>query len=466
MTSDSNAFLGTQPMGRLMRKFAVPCVVSLLFGALYNIVDQIFIANADYLGSYGNASNSVVFPLTVIALALATMLGDGCCALVSLSLGAGHRDDARRSVGTAVVTLVLVSLVLTAVYLIWPEQILTMFGARVNAETFRLSREYFFYIALGVPFYIVGQALNPIIRSDGSPRFAMLTLLAGALTNCALDPLFIYGFHWGMMGAAVATVAGQIVSAAMAVGYLFRMKAVKLDRDAFKPRVKLLSRILPLGVTSFLSQISIVLSMAAVLNMAAKYGSLDPIFGMEEYAQIPAAVIGIVMKFFQIVVSISIGMAAGCIPLIGYNMGAGKPERVHELLVRLTVAELIVGIIATLICELFPYPLIAIFGAANESVHYTNFAVRCIRLFMLLTPLACINKSTFIFLQAMGKPVQSTLLSMLREVAFGVGLPLLLPLFWGLDGLIWFMTAADILTLPVTIAAILSIRRQLKALPA
>ena len=187
---------------------------------------------------------------------------------------------------------------------------------------------------------------------------------------------------------------------------------------------------------------------------------------MEEYAQIPAAVIGIVMKFFQIVVSISIGMAAGCIPLIGYNMGAGKPERVHELLVRLTVAELIVGIIATLICELFPYPLIAIFGAANESVHYTNFAVRCIRLFMALTPLACINKSTFIFLQAMGKPVQSTLLSMLREVAFGVGLPLLLPLFWGLDGLIWFMTAADILTRPVTIAAILSSRRQLKALPA
>ena len=464
MNTDSNAFLGTQPMGRLMRKFAVPCVVSLLFGALYNIVDQIFIANADYLGSYGNAANSVVFPLTVIALALATMIGDGCCALVSLSLGAGHRDDARRSVGTAIVTLVITSLVLTAVYLIWPEQILTMFGAHVNAETFRLSREYFFYISLGLPFYIVGQALNPIIRSDGDARFAMVTLLAGALTNCVLDPLFIYGFHWGMMGAAVATVIGQIVSAAMAVGYLFHMKAVKLDRDAFRPRMKLLSRILPLGVTSFLSQISIVLSMAAVLNMAAKYGARDLIFGQEQYAQIPSAVIGIVMKFFQIVVSISIGMAAGCIPLIGYNMGAGKPERVHELLVRLTVAELIVGTVATLICELFPYPLIAIFGAANESVHYTNFAVRCIRLFMALTPLACINKSTFIFLQAMGKPVQSTLLSMLREVVFGVGLPLLLPLFWGLNGLIWFMTVADILTLPVTLAAISSIRRQLKAL--
>ena len=466
MNTDSNAFIGTQPMGRLMRKFALPCVVSLLFGALYNIVDQIFIANADYLGSYGNAANSVVFPLTVIALAVATMIGDGCCALVSLCLGAGERDDARRSVGTAVVTLVITSLVLAAVYLIWPEQILTLFGARVNAETFRLSREYFFYIALGVPFYIVGQALNPIIRSDGSPRFAMLTLLAGALTNCALDPLFIYGLHWGMMGAAAATVIGQIVSAAMAVGYLFRMKAVRLDRDAFRPRMKLLSRILPLGVTSFLSQIFIVLSMAAVLNMAAKYGSLDPIFGLEEYAQIPAAVIGIVMKFFQIVVSIAIGMAAGCIPLIGYNMGAGKPERVHELLARLTAAELIVGAIAALISELFPYPLIAIFGAANESVYYARFAVRCIRLFMALAPLACINKSTFIFLQAMGKPVQSTLLSMLREVVFGVGLPLLLPLFWGLDGLIWFMTAADILTLPATVCAVVSIRRQLRALPA
>ena len=234
METQSNAFLGTEKVSRLMRKFALPCVISLLVGALYNIVDQIYIANASYLGSYGNAANTVVFPLTVIALAIATMLGDGCCAFVSLSLGAQNQQDAHKGVGTAIVALIASSLVLTAIYLIFLEPIVTMFGARVNEETFRLSKEYFFYIALGVPFYMFGQALNPIIRSDGSPRFAMITLLSGAILNCILDPIFIYTLHWGMMGAAVATVIGQIVSAVLALIYLFRMKAVRLCRDSFR----------------------------------------------------------------------------------------------------------------------------------------------------------------------------------------------------------------------------------------
>lgn len=303
-----------------MRKFALPCVISLLVGALYNIVDQIYIANASYLGSYGNAANTVVFPLTVIALAIATMLGDGCCAFVSLSLGAQNQQDAHKGVGTAIVALIASSLVLTAIYLIFLEPIVTMFGARVNEETFRLSKEYFFYIALGVPFYMFGQALNPIIRSDGSPRFAMITLLSGAILNCILDPIFIYTLHWGMMGAAVATVIGQIVSAVLALIYLFRMKAVRLCRNSFRVKGRLLRRMLGLGLTSFLSQISIVLSMAAVLNMVKKYGAMDAIFGQEQYAQIPTAVLGIVMKFFQIIMSVSIGLAAGCIPVVGYNM--------------------------------------------------------------------------------------------------------------------------------------------------
>ena len=304
METQSNAFLGTEKVSRLMRKFALPCVISLLVGALYNIVDQIYIANASYLGSYGNAANTVVFPLTVIALAIATMLGDGCCAFVSLSLGAQNQQDAHKGVGTAIVALIASSLVLTAIYLIFLEPIVTMFGARVNEETFRLSKEYFFYIALGVPFYMFGQALNPIIRSDGSPRFAMITLLSGAILNCILDPIFIYTLHWGMMGAAVATVIGQIVSAVLALIYLFRMKAVRLCRNSFRVEGRVLRRILGLGLTSFLSQISIVLSMAAVLNMVKKYGAMDAIFGQEQYAQIPTAVLGIVMKFFQIIMSV------------------------------------------------------------------------------------------------------------------------------------------------------------------
>lgn len=227
---ENNAFLVQEKLGTLMRKYAVPCVISLLVGALYNIVDQIFIANASYLGSFGNAANTVVFPLTVVALAIAVMIGDGCCAYVSICLGAKSHENAHKSVGSAVVLCVVLSLILTAVYLIFSDGILTFFGGRVNEETFRYSKEYFFYITLGVPFYMFGQAMNPVIRSDGSPKFAMASGLAGAAVNIILDPVFIYGFRWGMMGAAVATVLGQILTAAMAVRYLCHMKAVDLKK--------------------------------------------------------------------------------------------------------------------------------------------------------------------------------------------------------------------------------------------
>ncbi len=188
---NGNQFLGTERIGRLMRQYAVPCIISLLVGALYNIVDQIFIANASYLGSYGNAANTVVFPLTVVALGIAVFIGDGCCAFVSIALGRSAREDAHRSVGNAVVLCVVSSLVLTAIYLIFSEPILSLFGGTVNVETHAFAREYFFYIALGVPFYMFGQAMNPIIRSDGSPKFAMAATVSGAIANVILDPLFI-----------------------------------------------------------------------------------------------------------------------------------------------------------------------------------------------------------------------------------------------------------------------------------
>lgn len=213
----SNSFLGTEKIGKLMGQYALPCIISLLVGALYNIVDQIFIANASYLGSYGNAANTVVFPLTVVALALAVMVGDGCCAFVSIQLGRGEVGAARRSVGGAVVMTLVSSFLLTALYLIFRDPIIAMFGGTVNEETFRYSQEYFFYITLGIPFYMFGQAMNPIIRADGSPRFAMLSTLAGAVANIILDPIFIFTFHWGMMGAAVATVIGQVITAVLAL---------------------------------------------------------------------------------------------------------------------------------------------------------------------------------------------------------------------------------------------------------
>ena len=267
MEENTNVFLGTERVGKLMRGYAVPCIISLLVGALYNIVDQIFIANADYLGSYGNAANTVVFPLTVAALAIAVMVGDGCCAYVSINLGKKDVKTAKKSVGNAVVLVLLASAALTAVYLLLAEPILTMFGGRVNVETFRYAKEYFFYIALGVPFYMFGQALNPIIRADGSPKFAMASTLAGAILNTILDPVFIFVCRWGMMGAAVATVLGQIVTAVLAIWYLCNMRVIRPGKGDFKLSGGLCRRILSLGMTSFLSQISLVAAMAAINNM-------------------------------------------------------------------------------------------------------------------------------------------------------------------------------------------------------
>ena len=382
--TQTNDFLEKESLGRLMVKYAVPCVISLLVAALYNIVDQIFIANASYLGSYGNAANTVVFPLTVVALSIAMMIGDSCCTFVSISLGARENDNAHRGIGSSVIAVVAAGVVLTAVFLIFQDPILTAFGARVNEETFRLSKEYFFWITLGIPFYMFGQAMNSIIRSDGSPKFAMVTLLTGAILNVIFDPVCIFVCKWGMMGAAVATI-----------------------------------------------------------------------FGQEEYAQIPTAVVGIVMKFFQIVISISVGLAAGCIPVAGYNVGAQRSDRVKGLMRMLLMTEFIVGLIASAIFLLFPHQFVNIFGGKNESVYYTDFAVKTIRIFLCLLPLSCLNKGTFIFLQSLGKAKESTALSMMREIVFGVGLPLLLPIFMGLDGVLFFMPIADVLTAVASVIVIL-----------
>ena len=372
MEARSNQYLGTEPLGKLMRQYALPCIISLLVGALYNIVDQIFIANASYLGSYGNAANTVVFPLTVVALAIAVMVGDGCCAFVSISLGKGEQKTAKKSVGNSVVMIVLFSVILTVIYLIFAEQIVAMFGGTVNVQTHDHSIEYFFYISLGIPFYMFGQAMNPIIRADGNPQFAMVATLAGALVNIILDPIFIFVFRWGMMGAAVATVAGQIV------------------------------------------------------------------------------------------ISIVVGMAAGCIPIVGFNMGAGKKLRVRDLFTKLLTAEATVGAVAFILVEFLPKQFIAIFGAANESAYYTDFAVRAFRIYLCMIILACVNKACFIFLQAMGKAVESTALSMIREVVFGVGFALLLPVFFGLNGVLDSMPVSDILTFVIAVFLIRGTYKELE----
>jgi Na+-driven multidrug efflux pump len=291
-----------------------------------------------------------------------------------------------------------------------------------------------------------GQAMNPVIRADGNPKFAMISTLAGAAINIILDPIFIFVCKWGMMGAAVATVLGQVVTAILAIWYLCHTKVVKVTVKELALKGNIVKRTLTLGICSFLAQISLVAAMAAINNMLRKYGALDEIFGQEQYAQIPMAVVGIVMKFFQIVISIVVGMAAGCIPIVGFNIGANLNGRVKTLFTRLLLCEAVVGFVALLIVEIFPQQLISIFGAAKESSYYTEFAIKAFRTYLCMMILACVNKATFIFLQAMGKAAASTALSMIREIVFGVGFALLLPRFFGLDGVLYSMPVSDVLT--------------------
>ena len=462
MNQNANIFLEREPVGKLMIRYAVPLIVSLLVAALYNIVDQIFIANADYLGSNGNAANNVVFPMTVIALAFTLMFGDGACAFVSMSLGARESKQAGDTVGSAALFSSTCGVIIAIVYYIFREELVTFFGGRVNDETYRLALEYFTYIIPGIPFYVFGQAMNPVISADGSPNYVMFSTLIGAGINIVLDPLFIFGFRWGMMGAALATILGQIFTAFMSLLYISsRMKAINFSRANLSYNPKLMKRYLPLGMCSFLSQISLVISVASVNIMIRKYGALDPVFSQAEYSQIPMAVIGIVMKFFQIVISIVVGLSASCTPITGFNMGAERYDRVKKLFTLLLTCETIIGAVAFVIIEIFPADIAKLFGASGESVYYADFTVKSFRTYLCLIILACVNKAAFIFIQAMGKPWTSTMLSMIREVIFGAGLVILLPMFMGLDGVLWSMPVSDALTFIVSMIVIVMIYKQL-----
>ena len=462
---NANVFLEREPLGKLMIKYSVPLIISLLVAALYNIVDQIFIANADYLGSNGNAANNVVFPMTVIALAFTIMIGDGCCAFVSISLGARNEKSAGNAVGSAAILSGTCGILIAIIYWLLKENLLTFFGGRVNDEVFRLALEYFKYIIPGIPFYVFGQAMNPVISADGSPNYVMTSTLMGAFINIILDPLFIFIFRWGMMGAAVATVAGQIFTALMSFRYIaFKMKAVKFSRKNLGYHTELMPKYLPLGMCSFLSQISLVISVAAVNMMIKKYGALDEIFGQPEFSQIPMAVIGIVMKFFQIVISIVVGLAASCTPITGFNIGAEHYDRAKKLFSMLLTNEAIIGFFAFIIVEFFPADIASLFGASGESIHYSQFTVRCFRVYLCMIIFACVNKAAFIFIQAMGKPWVSVGLSMTREIIFGAGLTILMPIFMGLEGVLWSMPASDALTFIVSVAVIIMIYKELNLL--
>ncbi len=307
--------LGKEKIGKLIRKFSVPCIIALLVNSLYNIVDQIFIGWG--VGYLGNGATNIVFPLTMVCLAFALMFGDGTSAYLSLRLGEKKEKEAGKGVGNGVAISIIVAILLCTITLIFLPQLLNLFGCTEALRTYALG--YGYIIGIGLPFMMVGTTLNSIIRADGNPKYAMTSMVLGAVLNIILDPIFIFVFKMGVEGAAIATVISQIVTFIMNIMYIKKFKSVKIGKEEFKLKLNVLQKVSALGISSFITQISIVLVIAVENNLLGKYGANSK-FGSE----IPITVFGIVMKISQILNSIIIGIAAGSQPILGYNYGARK----------------------------------------------------------------------------------------------------------------------------------------------
>jgi putative MATE family efflux protein len=438
-TNSQNVF-ETTSLNKLMMKFSIPCILSLLIASLYNMVDQVFIGRG--VGYLGNGATTVVYPVTVVALAIALWIGDGCAAHLSICQGKKEQEQANRSVANAIISVLVLSIIMLVLCFAFEQQILQLFGATEN--NYAYAKEYFEIILLGIPFYMFGSTMNSIIRADGSPQFALMSTLLGCVMNIILDPIAIFVLHWGMKGAAIATIAGQIATAILTFGYLFHSKTVKLKRSSFRLNAGTLKTISTLGVSSFLTQISIVLIMAVMNNALVSYGA-DSKYG----ADIPLTVVGIVMKMFAIAIAFVVGVAAGCQPIVGYNQGAGKYDRVKEIYKKMMMVEFIIGLVATLCFELFPIQLINLFGSNNGEL-YNEFAVLAFRIYLSSMVLCAIQKASSIFLQSIGKPLPSMVLSLARDFVLLAPLCVLLPVRFGVVGPLYAAPIADVICLVLT----------------
>lgn len=439
----ANAYLASQPVGKLLLKFSLPCVLSMLVSALYNIVDQIFIGQS--VGYLGNAATNVVYPFTVVALALALLIGDGSAALFSLSLGAKDTEISHQCIGNGIVMATAVGIVLMAAGLLFTDPILKAFG--VTEGCYQYAWEYMRIILLGIPFYVFTSAMNSAIRADGAPGYAMVSTVIGAVLNLILDPVAIFILDMGVQGAAIATIIGQIVSCGMTAWYFRKPRASRFQKQSFRLKGKVVRKICQLGVSSFITQIAIVIVMSVANNMIALHGPDSP-YG----ADIPLSVIGIVMKVFAIVISFAVGIAVGGQPIIGYNYGAGNLKRVFKTYRLIIAANILVGLAATLLFECCPQVIVSLFG--SESGLYNEYADLCFRVFLSGILLCCIQKASSIFLQSIGKPVKATLLSLSRDVVFLVPGVILLSGAFGVTGLLWSAPIADVLSLILTVTLI------------
>ena len=442
--------LGRESIGKLMRKFSIPCIISLLVNSLYNIVDQIFIGWG--VGYLGNGATNVVFPLTMICLAFALMFGDGSSAYMSLKLGEKKKEEASKGVANGVMMSIITSLILCIGMLIFLPQLLNLFGCTDALREYAL--QYGFVIVIGFPFMMIGTTLNSIIRADGNPKYSMGSMVVGAILNCILNPIFIFHFNMGVMGAATATVISQMLTFVLNIAYLKKFKSINLTRKEFKLKANVAKKVVTLGISSFITQMSIVLVMACENNSLGIYGAQSK-FGSE----VPITVLGIVMKMSQILNSIIIGIAAGAQTILGYNYGAEKYDRVKETLKKVLQLSLIISTIAFILFQTIPDKLILIFG--NGDSNYIEFACMAFRTYLMLCICNGIQIPSGIFFQAIGKSVKSAILSLSRQVLFLIPAMIIMGKIWGLNGVLFSGPFADGLAF---IIAIILLTREVKSL--
>lgn len=424
--------LGIEKIGKLIRKFSIPCIISLLVNSLYNIVDQIFIGWG--VGYLGNGATNVVFPLTMIGLSFSLMLGDGASSYFSLKLGEKKKEEAEKGVGNGIMTSIIIAIIFCIITIAFLPQLLNVFGCTEALKEYALN--YGGIIAIGLPFMMIGTTLNSIIRADGSPRYAMTSMVLGAVLNTILDPIFIFVLKMGVQGAAIATVFSQFITFIINILYVKKFKSITLNKDAYKPKFKTIKKVAMLGISSFITQMSFVFVVAVENNLLSKYGA-ESKFGSE----IPITVLGIVMKISQILNSIIIGIAAGSQPIFGYNYGAKKFDRVKQTLKTVLGISVIISIVAFILFQTIPDKLISIFGSGDET--YMEFACLTFRIYLLLCIFNGIQIPSGIFFQAIGKSSKSAILSLSRQIVFLIPALFILSSIFGLMGVLYAGPVAD-----------------------
>ncbi len=432
--------LGTAPVSSLMLKFAIPSIIGMLVSALYNIVDQLFIGQG--VGTNGNAATNIAFPFTTACMAVALLLGIGGASCFNLTLGMGNKKRAGFFAGNAITMLLASGIVITAITLAFLTPLLKFFGS--PSEVLPYAQEYVRVTAIGFPFLILTAGGGHIIRADGSPNMTMACNLTGAVINTILDALFVLVFKWGMTGAAAATVIGQVISAIMVLLYLRKFKTVELTLEHFKPHGATVKRIASIGMASCFNQLAIAIVQIVLNNSLKHYGAFSK-YGENE----PLACAGIVMKVNMIVFSIVIGLAQGTQPIESFNYGARKFDRVKKAYRLAVIAGGAISILAFVCFQLFPRQILSLFGEGSEN--YFEFGTKFFRIFLFFTWINCLQPITSTFFTSIGKPLKGVFLSMTRQMIFFIPFLIVMPLIFGIDGIVYTGPIADMLSAVVAI---------------